>query len=76
MRVATYPLTPLILASLLLLAGPVRGGEREAETQSLPYAIVDTGQERCYDAQREIRYPSRGQPFFGQDAHYAGHEPC
>ena len=40
-----------------------------------PYPIVDTGQVRCYDDAREIQYPRAGQPFFGQDAHYAGHLP-
>jgi hypothetical protein len=36
------------------------------------YRIVDTGQEKCYDNSREIRFPKRGQPFYGQDAQYQG----
>ena len=40
------------------------------------YPIVDTGQERCYDDYREIRYPKAGSPFFGQDAQYQGNEPA
>lgn len=40
------------------------------------YAIVDTGQERCYDNLREITYPRPGEPFFGQDAQYLGHQPA
>lgn len=40
-----------------------------------PYPVVDTGQERCYDAGKEIRFPKAGKPFFGQDAQYAGHAP-
>jgi hypothetical protein len=39
------------------------------------YPVVDTGQERCYDARKEIRYPAPGQPFFGQDAQYLGNAP-
>ena len=35
---------------------------------ALPYAIVDTGQVRCYDNRTEIAIPQPGQPFFGQDA--------
>ena len=40
------------------------------------YPIVDTGQERCYDNRLEIKYPKAGEPFFGQDAHYQGNQPC
>jgi len=40
------------------------------------YPIVDTGQERCYDAEREIRYPAAGEPFSGQDAQYLGDAPA
>jgi len=39
------------------------------------YPIVDTAQERCYDARKEIRYPAPGAPFSGQDAQYAGNAP-
>jgi len=39
------------------------------------YRIVDTGQERCYDNSREIKYPKAGEPFFGQDAQYQGNQP-
>lgn len=39
------------------------------------YPIVDTGQERCYDNRREIKYPETGKPFFGQDAQYLGQRP-
>ncbi len=57
------------LALGLLAPRPAPGAE------SLPYAVVDTGQERCYDAQAEIPYPRPGAPFHGQDAHYAAHPP-
>ncbi|MCP4784156.1 MAG: DUF1566 domain-containing protein [Fuerstiella sp.] len=38
------------------------------------YSIVDTGQVRCFDSRREITYPRAGTAFFGQDAHYQGHQ--
>jgi len=60
----------LVPALLLLLPFPARG-----EDAALPYPIVDTGQQRAYDARREIVYPKEGRPFFGQDALYAGNEP-
>lgn len=43
--------------------------------QSLDYPIVDTGQQRCYDNQHEIAYPTVDEPFFGQDAQYLGNPP-
>lgn len=42
---------------------------------SLPYPVVDTGQGRCYDNQREIKPPAPGQPFHGQDGQYQGLQP-
>jgi hypothetical protein len=42
----------------------------------LPYAVVDTGQERCYDTGQEIAYPAAGAAFFGQDAQYQGAQPA
>ncbi len=38
-----------------------------------PYAVVDTGQVRCYDNRNEIAPPKPGQPFHGQDAQFQGH---
>lgn len=40
------------------------------------YPIVDTGQARCYNAEREIAYPAPGDAFHGQDAQYRGCEPA
>ncbi len=34
--------------------------------------LPDTGQGSCFDDSRQIPCPSRGQPFYGQDAHYLG----
>ena len=65
-----------LVASLMLLVGaPLSADEGAASTSGLPYAIVDTGQVRCYDARREVRYPGKDAAFFGQDAHYAGNAP-
>ncbi|HPA18760.1 MAG TPA: DUF1566 domain-containing protein [Verrucomicrobiae bacterium] len=58
----TRPLGPLVLAMLI--------GELPAAP---PYAIVDTGQIRCYDNQGEIAPPKAGDPFYGQDAQFQGH---
>jgi hypothetical protein len=50
-------LTMILLAiSVCALAGPV----------------PDTGQTKCYDNSGEIPCPEEGQPFYGQDAQYAG----
>lgn len=50
---------PLCLLPTMPCAAPT--------TQTLPYAIVDTGQIRCYDSQTGIAPPAAGQPFHGQD---------
>lgn len=41
----------------------------------LNYAVVDTGQDECYDNSSEIACPQAGQPFYGQDAQYDGNQP-
>ncbi len=46
-----------------------------AAQQTLPYAIVDTDQSKCYGATSEIGCPSDGQSFYGQDAQYNGNQP-
>ena len=51
-----------------LLAAPVIAAE-----PPLPYAIVDTGLDRCYNNQGEMPTPAAGQPFFGQDGNFQGH---
>jgi hypothetical protein len=40
---------------------------------SQPYAIVDTGQSKCYDNRNEIAPPQAGHPFYGQDAQFHHH---
>jgi len=39
----------------------------------LTYKIIDTGLEKFFDNLREIQAPRKGEPFYGQDAHYHNH---
>ncbi|OAN50799.1 hypothetical protein A6A05_11785 [Magnetospirillum moscoviense] len=50
------------------VAGPVAA-------QSLPYAIVDTGQTGCFDARGASSCPAAGAMFFGQDGQVRGNQP-
>ncbi|MAG63454.1 hypothetical protein CMO84_08030 [Candidatus Woesearchaeota archaeon] len=47
------------------LAGSVQDG----------YAVVDTGQDRCYDDKDEMAPPAPGDAFYGQDAQHQGLQP-
>lgn len=65
-----------VLGILLLCCGfDTSWAGPEPEDPERPYPIVDTAQERCYDARKEILYPRAGQPFCGQDAQYVGNAP-
>jgi hypothetical protein len=66
-------LTLILIVLGLPLGAAVRGAPESS--RKLPYRIVDTGQIRCYDDRTETTFPKAGAPFFGQDAHYAGHAP-
>jgi hypothetical protein len=73
----------LITAWALILVGSasaqpsVTGVAPAAQPQpQVPYQIVDTGQTTCYDNHRAIAFPKPGQPFWGQDAQYQGHQPA
>jgi hypothetical protein len=44
-------------------------------TAVAPYAVVDTGQDACYDDNRAITCPAGGGAFYGQDAQFAGNAP-
>ena len=44
--------------------------------EELPYPIVDTGQERCFDDLSEMAFPAVGDTYFGQDAQYDGNRPA
>lgn len=46
-----------------------------AQTLNPSYAIVDTGQRTSYDDASEIPAPSKGTPFYGQDAQIDGNQP-
>jgi hypothetical protein len=61
--------TYLRLFALCLAVG-LSGADLRA---ALPYPIVDTGQERCYDNRGEITPPKPGAPFYGQDAQFQAH---
>lgn len=53
-----------ILSLLLLSAGAARAA-------TLPYPIVDTEQDRCFDQRSAIAAPKPGEPFYGQDAQFS-----
>ena len=46
-----------------------------AQNNSLPYVIVDTGQEQCFDNNNQISFPGVNESFYGQDAQYNGNQP-
>ena len=46
-----------------------------SSNSKITYAIVDTGQTKCYDDIKEISGPKQGEAFFGQDAQYQGNQP-
>jgi hypothetical protein len=66
-RAATVVRRGGALLLLVLLGGPALAGE-----SPLGYPIVDPGQDKCYDAEREIAAPKPGQPFYGQDGNFRG----
>ncbi|WP_338238084.1 DUF1566 domain-containing protein [Persicobacter diffluens] len=41
----------------------------------LPYTIVDTGQNRCFDNRNAISPPQKGEAFYGQDAQHSALPP-
>jgi hypothetical protein len=43
--------------------------------QSLPYPVVDTHQQLCYNNNNQMAPPQSGQPFYGQDAQRNGLQP-
>ncbi|MCP4046740.1 MAG: DUF1566 domain-containing protein [Gammaproteobacteria bacterium] len=63
-----------IIEDLQFLADQIRHDEVTAETQG--YAIVDTGQLKCYDnTGAVITCPASNGAFYGQDAQHAGNTP-
>jgi hypothetical protein len=53
----------------------VVGGSVDALQAAQTYAVVGTGQTKCYDNRHEIAPPKPGQPFYGQDAQQRGTQP-
>ncbi len=64
-------ITRKILLILLILSFTIS----LAAAVSLTYPIVDTGQIRCYDNEKEIEYPAANEAFYRQDANYEGLQP-
>jgi hypothetical protein len=48
---------------------------RSVARADLSFNVVDTGQNTCFDDTGEISPPDPGEPFYGQDAQYDGHQP-
>jgi hypothetical protein len=55
----------------LLLSASIGAGCSQADK----YAIVGTGQTKCYDNLNVITAPARGAAFYGQDAQFPGAKP-
>ena len=53
----------VILFAIVIIMVPV---------SAVGWPVPDTGQTKCYDNSVEIPYPQPGEPFYGQDAQYAG----
>jgi len=58
----------LLLVASLWLTSSAAGAQAGPS-----YAIVDTGQTKCYDNHGEIAPPKPGEPFYGQDAQFRRH---
>ena len=62
-----------VLGAPIVVAALAIGLATNAHSAKLPYAIVATGQAKCYDNHGEIAPPKPGQPFYGQDAQFQAH---
>lgn len=51
---------------------PVVATESSDNSAVLPYTVIDTGQNGCYNNVAGITCPQDGNSFYGQDAQYAG----
>jgi hypothetical protein len=63
------PLKMMLLVLMLPTIGQV------FSQSNYTYPIVDTKQVICYDTLQAISAPVTGEPFFGQNAQYAGYQP-
>lgn len=82
MRKATTILLIISVMIGIILASCVYGKINPIQNESLnnelypsSYPIIETGQTKCYDNEKEIAPPQQGQPFYGQDAQYQGIQP-
>lgn len=76
-RITMQALLLLFVTGFLGCAGQTTAPDTDDEP-GLPassYAIVDTGQEFCYDNQGATSAPAAGEAFHGQDAQYDGAQP-
>jgi hypothetical protein len=61
---------------ILRAADPDASGRRVLpDGTTATYAVTDTGQVACFDAEETINPPEPGSSFFGQDAQYIGLRP-
>ncbi len=56
-------------------SGAVPTATAVASSATATYAVVDTGQAKCYNNSQEITCPASGQSFYGQDANYTENTP-
>ena len=71
----TLPALLLLTATMVSQAQTKPGNEPASQPATRPYCIVDTSQAKCYSTQAEITPPKPSQPFYGQDAQFAGKQP-
>jgi len=68
----------VLLGSSCLTAFYLRNlgiGSSAYTVSATSYAVVDTGQNKCYNNMFEISPPQPGEAFYGQDAQFAGNQP-
>jgi hypothetical protein len=69
------PCIIVVLASLSLAADSWAQTDAAQPAKALSYCIVDTGQRHCFsDRGQLLEAPRAGDPFFGQDGLFAGHQ--
>ena len=65
----------LLLYPVFILLCSVSPVQSEAGSKINNYRIADTGQEEFFNNYQTISKPSKGQPFYGQDAQFTGNKP-
>jgi hypothetical protein len=69
---ATWAYLPQAVATVTV---PITNDSAFFRVCTPSFTVVDTTQTNCYDNSGTIPAPSPGQPFYGQDAQYAGPAP-